>query len=74
MRSVISVSLPEKMVIELNKTVKETGKAKSEIIKEALRLYLWEERFKKIRKSLSVKAKKAGVVTDEDVFRLVSWK
>lgn len=72
MRSVISVSLPEKMVIELNKTVKETGKAKSEIIKEALRLYLWEERFKKIRKSLSVKAKKAGVVTDEDVFRLVS--
>lgn len=72
MRAVISVSLPEKMATELNRAVKETGRAKSEIIKEALRLYLWEERFKKIRKSLSVKAKKISVITDEDVFRIVS--
>lgn len=72
MRAVISISLPEKMASELDKAVKETGRAKSEIVKEALRLYLWEERFKKIRKTLSAKAKKAGIVTDEDVFKIVS--
>jgi metal-responsive CopG/Arc/MetJ family transcriptional regulator len=71
-RAVISISLPEKMASELDEAVKGTGRAKSEIVKEALRLYLWEERFKKIKKNLGAKAKKAGVVTDEDVFKIVS--
>jgi len=72
MRAVISISLPEKMASELDKAVKETGRTKSEIIKESLRLYLWEERFKKIRKGLSGKARKTGVITDEDVFKIIS--
>lgn len=47
MREVISVSLPEKIASKLKMTVKETGRAKSEIIKEAPCFYLWKERFKK---------------------------
>jgi len=41
MRAVISVSLPEEMVARLDEVVTASGKAKSEIVKEALRRYLW---------------------------------
>ena len=72
MRTVISVSLPEKMASKLDKVARESGRTKSEIIKESLRSYLWEERFTKLRRSLSKKAKATGYVTDEDVFKAVS--
>lgn len=72
MRNVISVSLPEEMALKLDRAAKESGRTKSEIIKESLRSYLWEERFTKLRRSLSKKAKSAGFVTDEDIFTSVS--
>lgn len=72
MRNVISVSLPEEMASKLDKVAKESGRTKSEIIKESLRAYLWEERFTKLRRNLSKKAKAAGFVTDEDIFKVVS--
>ncbi len=72
MRTVISVSFPEKLASELEKVAEETGRTKSEIIKEALRAYLWEERFRKIKKKVIAKAKKKGIVTDEDVFKVIS--
>jgi metal-responsive CopG/Arc/MetJ family transcriptional regulator len=72
MKTVVSVSLPKTMVSEINSVVRSTGKPKSEIMVEALRAYLWEERFKKARSRLRAKARAAGLVTDEDVFRAVS--
>jgi metal-responsive CopG/Arc/MetJ family transcriptional regulator len=72
MRAVLSLSLPENMSAELDSFAKKTGRNKSDVVKEALMVYLWEERFKKARKSLSGKAKKAGIVTDEDLFKAVS--
>lgn len=72
MRAVVSVSLPEEMASELERAAKKTGRAKSELIKEALRSYLWEERYRKLRKKLVPNAKAGGFVTDEDVFRAVS--
>jgi predicted DNA-binding protein len=72
MRTVLSVSLPENLSSELNALAKKTGRNKSDIVKESISLYLWEARFQKVRKSLTVKAKKAGLVTEEDVFRVIS--
>jgi metal-responsive CopG/Arc/MetJ family transcriptional regulator len=72
MRAVISVSFPENMAKELARIAKESGRTKSDLIKEALREFLWEERFAGLRKSLSRKAKAKGLVTDEDVFKAVS--
>lgn len=72
MRVVISVSFPEEMALELKRAAKETGRTKSELIKEALRAYLWEERFKKIKKTIIPKAKARGIVSDEDVFKAIS--
>jgi len=72
MRAVISVSFPENMAKELGRIAKESGRTKSDLIKEALREFLWEERLTGLRKSLSRKAKAKGLVTDEDVFKAVS--
>ena len=72
MRTVLSISLPQKISSELEAYAKATGRNKSDIVKESISLYLWESRYRNIRKKLSTRAKKSGVVTDEDVFKVVS--
>ena len=72
MRSVLSISLPEKTSSELDKFAKGTGRSKSDIVKESINLYLWEAQFRKMQRRLSAKAKKRGIVSDEDVFKAVS--
>ncbi|OAQ19965.1 ribbon-helix-helix protein, CopG family [Thermosulfurimonas dismutans] len=72
MRAVLSVSLPEKLARELEAFAKETGRNKSDIVRESLTLYLWEARFKRLRKQLRPFAKKAGLMTEEDVFEQIS--
>ncbi|MGD2062336.1 MAG: ribbon-helix-helix protein, CopG family [Nitrospirota bacterium] len=72
MRSVVSVSLPEKMASQLERFASETGRNKSDVMKEALGLFLWEARFNATRRSLTRKAKAQGIITDEDVFKTVS--
>ena len=72
MRSVLSISLPEKTSSELEKFAKSTGRSKSDIVKESINLYLWEAQFRKMQRRLSAKAKRRGIVSDEDVFKAVS--
>lgn len=72
MRTVISVSLPEEVAMELDRLAKDSGRTKSEIVKEALRTFLWEERFRAFRNRIRGRAKKKGFVTDEDVFKDIS--
>ena len=72
MRTVLSVSLPEQMAAELDAFAKATGRNKSDIVKESLGLFLWEARFKEVKRRLIKKAKTAKVITEEDVFRVVS--
>ena len=72
MRSVLSISLPEKTSSELEKFARSTGRSKSDIVKESINLYLWEAQFRKMQRRLSAKAKKRGIVSEEDVFKAVS--
>jgi len=72
MRTVLSISLPEKVASELDDYAQQTGRNKSDVMKEALTNYLWEERFKRTKKTLSRKAKRAGIITEDDVFNAVS--
>lgn len=72
MRSVLSISLPDKVARELDQYAKSQGRNKSDVVKESISIYLWESRFEGARKSLSVRAKKKGMVTDEDLFKDVS--
>jgi metal-responsive CopG/Arc/MetJ family transcriptional regulator len=72
MRTVLSVSLPEKVAAELEAISKVTGRNKSDIVKESLGLFLWETKFRSIKRKLSTKGKAAGVVTEEDVLKAIS--
>jgi metal-responsive CopG/Arc/MetJ family transcriptional regulator len=72
MRIVISVSFPKEMAVELDRLAKESGRTRSEIVKEAFRAFLWEERFRTFRNKIRTRAKKRGLVTDEDVFKDIS--
>ena len=72
MRTVLSVSLPDSMAAELEAIAKAMGRNKSDIVKESLGLFLWETKFRNIKKKLSVKAKAACFVTEEDVFNAIS--
>jgi len=49
MRSVLSVSLPKKLATDLNVLSKETGRNKSDIVKESLAEFLWENRFRRMK-------------------------
>jgi metal-responsive CopG/Arc/MetJ family transcriptional regulator len=72
MRKVLSVSLPKKMSEELDRFANITGRNKSDIVKESLSLFLWEMKRKAVQRKLGPKAKKLGMVSEEDVFKAIS--
>jgi len=72
MRTVLSVSLPKNISEELDRFAKSTGRNKSDIVKESLSLFMWEMKLKTVQKKLGPKAKKQGIVSEEDVFRAIS--
>jgi len=72
MRSVVSISLPDKVASELDAYARDTGRNKSDIIRESLSLYLWETKFSGLKRKLAARAKKKGLVTEDDVFKEVS--
>jgi len=72
MSQVISVTLSKKLLSELFRLSKDLDKSRSELIKDALRAYIWEEKYRRIRKIISGKAKLRKIVTDDDVFKIIS--
>jgi len=68
MKKVLSVSLPEQISSALDKFAKATGRNKSDIVKECISQYLWEARYRDIRQKLNAKARKAGIIYEDDVF------
>jgi metal-responsive CopG/Arc/MetJ family transcriptional regulator len=72
MRTVLSLSLPEKMAKELNAFAKKMGRNKSDILKESLGLYLWEAKLRKAQKMFFPKAKARGIITEEDMLKEIS--
>jgi metal-responsive CopG/Arc/MetJ family transcriptional regulator len=72
MRTVLSISLPEKMAEELNAFARETGRNKSDIVKESLSIFLWETQLSRAQKLFSARARVSGILTEEDVFREIS--
>ena len=64
---------------DLKKAITELAKKKnitqSEIVREAIRRYIISEEFRMLReKTLAEVESKNGVLSDEDVFKIVSWK
>lgn len=72
MRTVLSVSLPENISEDLEKFAKNSGRNKSDIVKESLSLFLWEMKLRNTQKKLASKAKQLGIVSEDDVFKTIS--
>lgn len=72
MRDTITISIPKRMRKDLDAVTREEGLSRSEVVRESLRKYLLIRRFRAIRRKLVPYARKQGIYTDEDVFKIVS--
>lgn len=72
MRTVMSISLPEQVAEQLEQYVRETGRNKSDVVRESIGLYLWEARLRDTQRRLGARAKRSGIVTEDDAFRAIS--
>jgi predicted transcriptional regulator len=68
----LTIRLDPELDQALERVAKSTGRTKSEIAREALKRQIAVSRFREIRKKTLPFAEAQGIVTDEDVFRLVS--
>jgi CopG family transcriptional regulator/antitoxin EndoAI len=66
-----TISLPPKLVREAERTAKEEHRTKSELVREALRLYLEDQQWRKLQRKTALQAQALGIRTEEDVDRLV---
>ncbi len=69
MRQVISISLPESVKKQLDGVVAEEHVNRSDVVREALRRYLANREFQRLRGLMTAEAEKRGIYTDEDVFK-----
>ena len=56
----------------LDRVCDETGKSRSEVVRNALRRQLRLELFEEARRRIIPFAEKQGILTDEDVFEIMS--
>jgi metal-responsive CopG/Arc/MetJ family transcriptional regulator len=66
-----TVSLPPTLVREAERTAKEEHRTKSELVREALRLYIEDRRWRKLQRETAARAEALGLRNEEDVTRLV---
>ena len=66
-----TISLPPKLIREAERTAKEENRTKSELLREALRLYLEDQRWRKLQRKTALQAQALEIRTEEDVDRIV---
>ena len=68
----LTIRLPEAMKTALDEISRDENRAVSDIVRESLRRYIAVERFRAVRKKILPFAESQGILTDEDVFRMLS--
>lgn len=69
-RAIINVSMPPAMARRIAKLAKEENRTKSELLREAFRVYEWKRDWAKIRAWGLETAKKMGIKSEEDIERI----
>lgn len=73
MRHSVSISLPEAIFKQLRSQSKKENASWSEIIREALREYLFRAEFSRLRRKALIEATKRGIsLAEEDIFKQIS--
>jgi predicted transcriptional regulator len=70
--STVTVRLDTKIQRELDRLSRQLGRSRSDIVRDAVRRHVALLRFERSRRALLPLAEARGILTDEDVFRLVS--
>ena len=68
----VTIRLDAKLQRELARLSRQLGRSRSEVIRDALRRQLALVKFEQIRRGLLPLAEAKGIITDEDVFAIVS--
>ena len=68
----LSIRLESRLRRDLERFSKRRQRPVSDVAREAIRRFLLEEEFQRLREKMRPAAEAAGFVTDEDVFRTVS--
>lgn len=66
-----TISLPPKLVKEAEQTAREENRTRSELVREALRFYLEERKWRRLQRKAALSAESLGVRSEEEVDRLV---
>lgn len=72
MNTTISIRIDSELDKLLSSTAKRTGRAKSDLVREALKRQLAVESFQQLRNTILPFAEAQGLLTDEDVWRDIS--
>jgi CopG family transcriptional regulator / antitoxin EndoAI len=67
----LTVSLSPDLLREAERTAREENRTKSELVREALRFYIEERRWRKIQREINARAQAIGITSEEDVDRLI---
>jgi len=70
--STLSIRLDAKVQRELDRLSRQLGRSRSDIVRDAVRRQVALLRFERSRRALLPLAEAQGILTDEDVFRIVS--
>jgi len=72
MRAILSVSVEPALKRKLERFAKDSKRKKSDLVKEALQRFLAEQEFRRLREESLSFGRKAGLLTDEDVYKVIS--
>ena len=72
MKQTLTIRIPDDLREELKKISREESKPVSDLVRESLRRYVSIRKFRAIRNRILPFAESQGILTDEDVFKLIS--
>lgn len=68
----VTIRLDPKLQRELDRLCRQLGRSRSEVVRSALRRQIALLKFERSRRAILPLAEAQGILTDEDVFRIVS--
>ena len=72
MRQTLTVRIPDELRKELKRISAEESKPVSDLVRESLKKYIAIRKFRSIRNKVLPFAESQGLLTDEDVYKLIS--
>ena len=72
MRQTLTIRLPDDLRKELQKISQEESKPMSDLVRESLQRYISIYKFRRLRNKVLPFAESQGILTDEDVFDMIS--